>query len=93
MATTPFTRVTASRFGFNDLDITLNRVSTPTAKDIVSTILQTLAQTIDADTNEFILEKWVEAGAQEDGFISFMLETSTQHYEDSYRVSITHYEV
>lgn len=92
MATsTPFTRVTASRYGFAALDITINRASTPTAKDMVSTILQTLAQTIDADTHEYICEQWKAAGAEEDGFMSFMLDCHTGCYDDAYAVSIKHY--
>jgi hypothetical protein len=92
MATsTPFTRITASRYGFAAMDIVINRASTPDARTMVSTLLQNMAQTIDAETNEYVLEKWAEAGAAEDGFTSFMLETHTQHWDDAFSVSIKHY--
>lgn len=92
MATaTPYTRITASRYGFGVMDIVINRASTPDAKHMVSSMLQAMAQTIDADTNAYILEQWAAAGAEEDGFMSFMLETHTQHWDDAYAVAFKHY--
>ena len=87
----PYTRVTASRYGFGVLDITVNRASTPDARDIAVTVLQGLAQSFDVETKEFLLEQWAEAGATEDGFKSFMLDTHTQHWEDAFSVSFKHY--